>query len=51
MYLIEYGAGFFAERNAEEAIGFYTRKIKLIKEKSEKLEKIMNEKRDGAKQC
>ena len=31
VYLIEYGAGFFAERNADEAIGFYTRKIKLIR--------------------
>ena len=49
--MIEYGAGFFVERNAEEAVGFYTRKIKLIREKSEKLEKIMNEKREGARQC
>ena len=51
VYLIEYGAGFFVERNSEEAIGFYTRKIKLIREKSEKLEKIIQEKREGAKQC
>ena len=38
IYLIEYGAGFFVERNAKEAIDFYSRKIDLVKKKSSKLQ-------------
>lgn len=40
-YLIEYGAGFFVERNAKEAIDFYSRKIDLVKKKSSKLQEII----------
>jgi len=29
--MVEYGAGFFVERNQKEATDFYTRKITLIK--------------------
>lgn len=36
--MIEYGAGFFVERNAKDAIDFYTRKTSLIKEKTLKLQ-------------
>ena len=48
-YLIEYGAGFFVERNAKEAIDFYSRKIDLVKKKSSKLQEIIEEKREGLK--
>ena len=43
--MIEYGAGFFVERSADEGIEFYQRKINLIKEKMSKLQDILNEKR------
>jgi prefoldin alpha subunit len=47
MYLIEYGAGFFVERNAKEATEFYMRKLSLIKEKLAKLQEIITDKREG----
>lgn len=45
MYMVEYGAGFFVERNAKEAIEFYIRKINLIKDKITKLQEVIAEKR------
>jgi len=35
---VEYGAGFFVEVGAKDAIEFYQRKIGLIKEKTGKLQ-------------
>lgn len=51
LYLIEYGVGFFVEIGAKEAIDFYQRKIMLIKEKTTKLQELINEKRECAKAC
>ena len=48
--MIEYGAGFFVERSADEGVQFYQRKINLIKEKMTKLANILNDKREQAKQ-
>ena len=48
--MIEYGAGFFVERTAEEGIEFYVRKINLVKEKMGKLTNIINEKKEQARQ-
>ena len=48
--MIEYGAGFFVERTAAEGVEFYQRKINLIKEKMNKLQDILNDKREQAKQ-
>lgn len=48
--MIEYGAGFFVERTAEEGVEFYQRKINLIKEKMGKLQSIIDDKREQAKQ-
>ena len=45
--MIEYGAGFFVERNAKEATDFYSRKVNLVKEKLGKLQEIVGEKREG----
>ena len=45
--MVEYGAGFFVERNQKEATDFYTRKITLIKEKITKLQEIIAEKRES----
>lgn len=47
MYLVEYGAGFFVERNAKESTDFYNRKIQLIKERLAKLQEIIQDKREG----
>jgi prefoldin subunit 5 len=41
VYLVEYGAGFFVERTAKEAVDFYNRKISLIKEKLTKFQEII----------
>ena len=49
VYTIEYGAGFFVERNAKEATEFYQRKIALVREKMGKLQEVLSEKRDGIK--
>lgn len=51
MYLVEYGAGFFVETSAKDAIEFYQRKIAMIKEKSTKLQELINQKREGIKAC
>jgi len=45
VYTVEYGAGFFVERSAKEAIEFYNRKISLVREKVMKLQEIIGEKR------
>ena len=45
--MIEYGAGFFVERNAKEAGDFYNRKIGLVREKLGKLQEMIGEKREG----
>lgn len=45
VYLVEYGAGFFVERTAKESTDFYNRKIGMIKEKINKLQEIIAEKR------
>ena len=45
--MVEYGAGFFVERNQKEATEFYSRKISLIKEKITKLQEIIAEKREN----
>jgi prefoldin subunit 5 len=45
MYLIEYGAGFFVETNGKDAMDFYLRKITLIKDKTNKLQDIINQKK------
>ena len=51
VYLVEYGAGFFVETSANNAIQFYQRKISMIKEKSTKLQELINQKREGIKAC
>lgn len=45
--MVEYGAGFFVERNAKEASDFYSRKISLIREKITKLQDVIAEKREN----
>ena len=48
--MIEYGAGFFVERTADEGVEFYQRKINLVKDKMGKLSNILNDKKEQAKQ-
>jgi prefoldin alpha subunit len=45
--LIEYGVGFFVERNAQEAIAFYDRKILLVKDKISKIQEIVSQKKES----
>ncbi len=42
--LIDYGTGFYVERNIEQGIQYFTRKAQLIKENMENLTNVMNQK-------
>jgi prefoldin alpha subunit len=44
--LVEYGAGYFIERNCSEAEGFFERKVKFLSERTSQLESTIRAKRD-----
>ena len=50
-YLIEYGTGYFVERETKEAVEFCSRKSKLVKEKVEKVVGVINEKKVMLEKC
>ena len=44
--LVEYGAGYFVERNCEDAEGFFDRKVKFLSERTGQLEMTIRQKRE-----
>lgn len=50
-YLIEYGTGYFVERETKQAVEFCSRKSALVKEKIEKLIGAINEKKVMLEKC
>lgn len=50
-YLVDYGTGYFVERTAKQASEFCDRKNALIKEKSEKLGLLINDKKVMLEKC
>ena len=44
--LVEYGAGYYVERNCNDAEGFFNRKVKFLSERTEQLETTIRQKRE-----
>ena len=44
--LVEYGAGYYVERNCKDAEGFFERKVKFLSERTGQLEMTIRQKRE-----
>ena len=44
--LVEYGAGYYVERNCKDAQGFFDRKVKFLVERTSQLEQTIRTKRE-----
>ena len=49
--MIEYGTGYFVERDTKQAVEFCERKSKMVREKIEKLVGVINDKKGMLEKC